>query len=381
MTHSAICSSSEKRGEAVMAGTRDASGFEALLNNSRETIEGIIRRTLRVTLSTSDGRADNEDAFDVKQAVELQLWEKYLRLEESANDDRINNFRGYAAVVTYHVCYDFLRDKYPEWYSLKNRLRYFLENNNSFAVWENADQELLCGFVGWQNRKQVIAQNLQFASLQDLQPNKHIQQMKAAQWQIFFDSLFNQTDSPVRVDDLVHFVAELFGVKDEKHSLDGEADEEKPRIRIFELVSQQLSPEQEYVIGGLLRRLWAEICQLRPNQRKAYLLNFADGDIEVFPCNAIATICEIGATLEISDQQFAALWLELLVEDDRQRDAKEFANYDEKFIFLWLFLPLKDAAIAHMLGGTVSQVAGLRRLARESLKKRLETYAAQNAQL
>ncbi|MCI0487246.1 MAG: hypothetical protein L0229_11675 [Blastocatellia bacterium] len=344
--------------------------FEFLLGSARETIEGIIRATLRVSLSRSDGRRDNEDALDIKQAVELQLWEKYIRSRDESGGEAIRDFQNYAAVATYHVCYDHLRRKNPEWCSLKNRLRYFLENREGFAVWESECRELVCGFVSWQYRKKHAVGLETLEALENLKPGKHLKRMNSEDWAELHEAIFKQTAIPVRLDDLVHFIAELFGVRDRQETTDSSAGEERTKTPVYDLLRQNLSPEEGQAIKEFLERLWAEIRRLRPNQRKAYLLNFADGDIQVFPWNGIACVSEIGAALEISDEQFERLWQEMS-SADRPPLA---AAYDERFAFLWLFLPLKDSTIASMLGGTVSQVAGLRRLAREALAKRMREF-------
>src|SRR2546430_15551930 len=84
------------------------------------------------------------------------------------------------------------------------------------------------------------------------------------------------------------------------------------------------------IMGEFLKRLWAEICQLKPGHRFAYLLNFtdADGEIELFSWYGIATIDQIGKILEISDKQFESLWRELPLDDDARQIVKGLKTYD-----------------------------------------------------
>jgi hypothetical protein len=97
-----------------------------------------------------------------------------------------------------------------------------------------------------------------------------------------------------------------------------------------------------------LKRLWEEIITLPLRHRTALLLNLrgreGDGIIAMFPLSRIASVRQIGETLELSPDKFARIWHEL---------------------------PWSDITIGEYLGITRQQVINLRQSARAALRKRL----------
>jgi DNA-binding XRE family transcriptional regulator len=97
-----------------------------------------------------------------------------------------------------------------------------------------------------------------------------------------------------------------------------------------------------------LALLWKEICELRPLQRAALLLNLRDASgqdmLPLLTLVDVARLSEIAASLDMPVQEFAELW-------DR--------------------LPLDDATMAQRLGVTRQQVINLRKSARERLARRM----------
>jgi hypothetical protein len=93
--------------------------------------------------------------------------------------------------------------------------------------------------------------------------------------------------------------------------------------------------------------MWDEIKQLPLKQRAALLLNLKDSEgsdlLSVIPINGIATFAEIANLLELSRDQFTAIWREI---------------------------PLGDLKIAKLLGVTRQQVINLRKSGRERLIRR-----------
>jgi hypothetical protein len=96
-----------------------------------------------------------------------------------------------------------------------------------------------------------------------------------------------------------------------------------------------------------IERLWDEIRQLRPMQRKALLLSLRYGGtmdvVATLTLSGLATFEEIAVTLEMSPSELAAIWSSL---------------------------PLDDLKIAEMMGVTRQQVINLRKSARERLARR-----------
>jgi hypothetical protein len=100
-----------------------------------------------------------------------------------------------------------------------------------------------------------------------------------------------------------------------------------------------------------LRRLWDEISQLPPRQRAALLLNLRDesgrGVVDLWMIVGIATVEAVASVLGTTVAEFAALWSEL---------------------------PLDDNRIAALLGLTRQQVINLRKSARERLTRRMKGF-------
>ncbi len=357
---------------------------EVLFQDAEETIEGIVRKKFRVSLSPADGRLENQNARDFCQQVKLLLWEKLT----SQSGELVRDVRGYAAVLTYNQCSQRLRYQNPEWNSLKNRLRYFFGENPDYGLWENEAGDLACGFAGWRGHQPAAAADLErlqsdiWAALPAGLRGKTIRQLKRDDWQSLLETLFNHLAAPVDVDELVTIVADAFGVEEVKEqsassapSVSGEGAGEHER-RPIDYADTGQSPEDELRRREYLRKLWDEICQLKPNQRLAYLLNFrdADGDLQIFPVNGVVSLAELGRVLQISDAQFARAWEELPLDEVTRGAYRVLASYDEKFAALTLHIPLEDLLIANLLGGERQQVINLRRLARERLVNRLKAY-------
>ena len=98
-----------------------------------------------------------------------------------------------------------------------------------------------------------------------------------------------------------------------------------------------------------LQSVWTEVCRLPVLQRAALLLNLRDtqGGSAIFfiPHLRIATKKQISEMLELTEEEFGALWNDL---------------------------PLDDLRIAQRLGITRQQVINLRKTARERLARRIE---------
>jgi hypothetical protein len=123
---------------------------ESLLANiisehAHPIIRNIIRAKLRVSFNQQDGHHLNQDALEIGSEVKGTLLAELQSLKHLPQRKTINNFQSYVAVVTFNACYDYLRRKYPQRHSLKNRLRYLLTHRNDFALWESAGGEWLCG--------------------------------------------------------------------------------------------------------------------------------------------------------------------------------------------------------------------------------------------
>ncbi|HXA51354.1 MAG TPA: hypothetical protein VNV86_13655, partial [Candidatus Acidoferrum sp.] len=112
-----------------------------------------IRKVVRYKLAFQ-GRAEAQDVEDVAGEVMVELLGRLRAMKEAAPPDAIGSFSGYTAVSAYHACNEYLRRKYPNRHRLKNRLRYLLNTEMRFAIWESDGAEWLCGLSAW--RRQSI---------------------------------------------------------------------------------------------------------------------------------------------------------------------------------------------------------------------------------
>jgi RNA polymerase sigma factor (sigma-70 family) len=334
--------------------TSEADSDRLLHSLVSECVEPVIRQVIRSKLRVyfdRNGRASNHpDAEDLYSETLLQLLARLKECKANPNDKSIGDLRSYVAVVSYHACYEYLRLKYPQRHNLKNKLRYLLTHQPSLALWENESGDLLGGFTGWRDQAKAPARSNRLqqllndpcATIRATLPRGDFRQANQAD---LAAAIFNHTNHPIGLDDLVDIVAELCGVKDrvEQTARDEDAD---PLTR----VAQQGADVASEVDNRLfLKWLWKEICQLPLRQRMALLLNLRDdqgaGIAALMPVTGIATIRQMAAALEMTAESFACLWPRL---------------------------PLDDASIAELLGITRQQVINLRKSARERLARRMK---------
>jgi len=315
-------------------------------------IQGIIRYKLPVSLDHSAWNYDSQDAEDVRSEAILELLAWLRKFKTDPENNAVRNFRSFVAALAYRACATYLRKKHPQRLSLKNKIYYSLTHNRDFALWKGSDDEWLCGFAAWSDHKVAGPTS----RLQHLRENRHgLEQAALPRGDVRLMSptellagIFAWVNSPIKLDDLVSAIAELWGVRD--HIPETRSQEEstaKPRgggpisqINITTEIEQRV----------YLQRIWVEIGELPLRQRCALLLNLTEspghGVIALLPITGIASVRQIAQTLGMTDQQFTEIWNAL---------------------------PLDDAAIASHLGVTRQQVINLRKSARERLVRRMKT--------
>lgn len=364
-----------------MAESRLTYDVETTLKQCDSVIKGILRDKLRVTLSATDGRIENEDALDLYGEVVLAVVEELHKLNTTPRPKTLDDPCALIAVITYHRCADYLRWKYRRRHSLKNKLRYFLNHRRGFAVWEG-DRQILCGVASWPSRNLPTARAEQLDRVRAATEafnhvtGRDLHGFNADDWEQLLDAIFNLSQCPVELDDLVNLVAEIIGVQDEAaqvRRLAADPDDERPA---YDPPATELTPEEVAWLRQFLRRLWAEINGLRPLQRVAYLLNFTDaeGDVDLFPRNQIASRNEIGRAINLTVEQFTVMWGELELDQHTRAGTLELATDDERFAFAWLHLPLFDSIIAKVIDGKRQQVINLRNGAHDKLVRQMKSF-------
>ena len=312
-----------------------------LINTHAEpVIKGVIRFKLRLSSFHATQRAEADDIY---QEVILQLLAQLQKFRKLPGGHPITDLRGMAAIIAHRTCARWLRRQFPERHALKNRLHYLVSRQRGFALWQNADGELVAGFAAWQTLPTQRATDINISSTQITPPKT----AKAHDLADTVAAIFNHARGPIAFDELVTAVASLAGVSDQP--LKSLAEDEDAVALVADTAERD--PAWRIENRMFLQRLLEELRQLPRNQRAALLLNLKDasgfGSITLFPATGIATLRELANAVEMSTERFAELWNEL---------------------------PIEDAKIAELLGITRQQVINARKSGRERLARRLKGF-------
>jgi hypothetical protein len=316
-------------------------------------IKGILKRKLGVSLKLADGSYTNQNALEIAGDVHAVLLAQMQRLKQQPAVTSINNFRGYVAIKTYSAYNAYLRRKHPRRWRLKNRLRYLFSHQPAFAIWVSAEGEWLCGLASWYEGAQEALSAKPRGQLRDCLLSSEKLRLpdysEAGNPTEALMTVFNVVGYPVELDELVNVMAEIWGIRELTEST--VLGEEELGAIYEDLADPRSSVDITLERRLYLERLWSEILQLPPRQRAALLLNLRDeqggGVLALLPLIGIASLEAIAQALEMPEGRMAKLW------------------YD---------LPLDDAVIAELLGGTRQQVINLRKAARARLLRRMKTF-------
>lgn len=285
-----------------------------------------------------------QDVDDIAGDVVLNLVKKLKQSKSNPDSWEGRNLRGFIAVTTYNACYKHLREHHPNRSRLKRQLRYILTQRNGLALWKGENGEWLCGFEPWQGKNQPPCSRGQFEAV-----GNHSQVLGCAEQLSgpphgdktaeLLAAIFDATRAALKFDDLVDLVADLLKISD-KPSTEGEYADRLPQPRQTSFVTE--IEHQDY-----LQKLWAEICELPLDQRRALLLNLRDADGN----DMIASIVH-GRTANI------------------RQIAEAVAMPAEEFAQMFNRLPLDDQTIGKIVGATRQRVINLRKAARRRLIRR-----------
>jgi RNA polymerase sigma factor (sigma-70 family) len=324
--------------------------MQIINEHASPVIRDIIKYKLRRAVDRAENYArDNPDAEDTYHEVIVQLLARLKEFKADPQHKSISQLRSYVAVITYHTCYRYLRQIYPQRHILKNRLRYLLAHQAGFSLWEGVNREVICGFTAWREGRSVAIKDKVRQLSDDPGVLEQIGLLDSdagrARPADVIAAVFAYVEGPLELDELVKIVARLWGIKDQQQASETEVDETELSA------SAQTDVAAEADRRDYLQRLWQEVCQLPLLQRAALLLNLREaegrGCIELFHLAGVATIEQIAEALEIPTEQFASLWNEL---------------------------PLDDLTIAGRLERTRQQVINLRKAARARLARRMKNF-------
>jgi RNA polymerase sigma factor (sigma-70 family) len=267
------------------------------------------------------------DAEDVRAQAMLQLVERLHEGPHEGLPDSIEGFSGYVATVAHHACDHYLRSKYPLRWRLRNRIRYALEHDPSFALWKTADGVWRCGRHGWQSWPPGVPPTQQQLMVSDRrQPRDLLLQV------------FDLSRGPLELAAVVDLAASVWAV---------------PLSAREEMDTLETIPDPHPAADVAIEhrrdaaRAWAHIRDLPARQRQALLLNLKDDAIRMLVTTGTASLRAIAEAVEMGVDALASVWNEL---------------------------PLADNEIAVRLGCTRQQVINLRMAARKRLTNKLSGW-------
>ncbi|HEY0726464.1 MAG TPA: hypothetical protein VGD38_00240, partial [Pyrinomonadaceae bacterium] len=197
--------------EPLLRETSDDRAGEVLLQlintHAEPVIKGVIRFKLRLS-STQRAEAD-----DIYQEVILQLLALLQKFRKLPDGHPIGDLRGMAAVIAHRTCARWLRRQFPERHALKNRLHYLVTRQRGFALWQDADGQLVTGFAAWQEQKLPTRRLPESDALAT-----HIRPPKTGTPQDLAGTvaaIFNHVRGPIEFDDLLIAASSLLGVSDQ----------------------------------------------------------------------------------------------------------------------------------------------------------------------
>ena len=265
----------------------------------------------------------------------MRLVEKLAAMRNESDAQKIRDFNAYAAVVAFNTWNEFLSDGAPNRKSLKNKIRYALDNGKEFDVWREKSG-IYCGLFAHKPLiKQVSTEDLTVRVREEF-----IDYRNAALPDLIF-GILEKANSPLKINEMMTIVARLWAVEDlGTVSLDGFQENG---------FSAKKNRRNDFEMRFELAQIWDEIRELPVNQRIALLYNLRDEagrEMLLMFFNAkIASLRKIGEAMNLSPQECAKI-LPLL--------------------------PLNDQTIAEKMNLTARQVANLRKVARENLRRRLK---------
>lgn len=312
----------------------------------------VVKRVLYRLYAKELGRgAYQREVEDICGDVLVLLVKRLRDFKTDPEATLIKNFRSYITAVTYNVCYDYLRQKHPERWRLKNRVRYLLTSCDEFALWAGDEDGRLCGFAAWREQKRrksaANAEQLLLSVTESFEAAGLLTgDVRSLHPVELLSHVFRVAGDPLEFEDLVGLVAKLWGEVDYTEQI--EADLQALNTPLDQIPDPRPGVETEMEDRVRLKLIWAEICQLPLPQRVALLLSIRDSQgrsvLTLFQLTNTASMRQLAEALAMPAEALARIWNEL---------------------------PFGDATIAQHLGATRQQVVNLRLSARKRLARRM----------
>jgi DNA-directed RNA polymerase specialized sigma24 family protein len=320
-----------------------------------ERIDPVVRHIIGYRLSSQsakmNGGRPDQQVNDLQSEVVVRLLTKLHDLKSGHIDHAIKDFLSYAAAIAHNTCTENSRRQNFQHSRLKDHIRYVLNNQPEFALWQDEKIGWVGGFAIWRDRSAKLSAMTSSESVEEFvwsKLNVGDNHRKSVAEQLAL--IFNAADGPIDFTQLIKIVAALRGV-DIRTAFNDLVTTDPNVLDEASPPTGGASLESEVEQRLYLQMLWREICRLPLPHRTALLLNLIDrnsGDRGLIISLAdlrIATIPEIAGCLDLPPEKFAAIWIDL---------------------------PWDDRQIAMHLGTTKRKVMRLRLAARKLLAKRMK---------
>jgi hypothetical protein len=301
----------------------------------------IVGQKLHTSIRSSDDRAITQDGLELVSQIKTAVIGRLTEPKPPEQTRSIESLSAYVRAVSINAVNNYVRQKYPRRISLKNQIRYIVNHDYRFSVWQADDGRCFCA-AG--DRETVSGPDVSFDLRKrsaEIMASAGVTAFNASIVEIV-EAILTNIGRPIPLDDLVGTIYEL---KDIREASGVPADQviDHAALRQYDKVAEKLENT------AFLRSLWEEIVRLPLRHRTALLLNLrstdGEGLIILLPLTRVAGIREIAEALEFSTEEFAGVWNEL---------------------------PWDDHRIADHLGVTRQQVINLRQSARARLKRCLK---------
>jgi RNA polymerase sigma factor (sigma-70 family) len=274
-------------------------------------IKKVLLQRLNIYFNPQRKAINQPEAEDLYQTVILKLVACLGGQGNSISTDDIYEVSNYVATITHNVCNDFLRTKYPERNRLKNKLRDLMRRHPDFTCWMVEDR-LLCGLVNWSGRPEspnVEKLVYEFNGKSDeSETNKllvaHLIKLPLSR---LVAELFARGEGPIEIDQLVHIIAKLQGIRDQMNeSIDPED------LSALQIADSSSRFYERLELKEFLLRLWNACCELPLSQRKAFIFTSSDnkGDslLHIVLREQAITITKIYQALNMTREDLLAVW-------------------------------------------------------------------------
>ncbi|QQS46582.1 MAG: hypothetical protein IPM66_22230 [Acidobacteriota bacterium] len=318
---------------------------QLITTHAEPVIRAVIRSKLH--LNSHQGQADSND---LRQEAVTQLIAAIRQFRERPDLRPISDLRGLAAVIAHRACSGWMRRRFPQRHSFKNRLYYLLTRQRGFALWRNRNNRMVAGFAAWRDREDAVTGEQLAGMSNDERLAARIRSLdigRRSEWSDALAEILDYLGGPVDFEAFVGTLAAFLQIEDQPVESTDQIEDPGG----FLIADRQPDASLQVEKRIFLERLWEEVRLLPPNQRAALLLNLKDpegkGCIALLPAIGIATFRQLAEVLGMGAERLAEIWNDL---------------------------PLEDEKIAGLLQLTRQQIINARKSARERLARRLKGF-------